>query len=322
VASYATPLGALPAGVVYRDAAGAFSAVASTAANQVLTSTGVSSFAFVPQQNLPSAPFSYGITQMALTTVGGAVLYPIFNPISFVGNSTSLYNAAAVVLSGTFTPYNPMSTIKVEWAMTLSNSQDFAYANLYLYPAYITSPFASSNDVTFQAGDISTSVKGSIYFTGLSFVDEIPFAICVFKSGVGTTGGINQSDYVLFTEYDNQAPLPPQTASAVLTDATPVTLFSVDLSGSGIPNSRYISGSVIYADAANLISNSQTFQILIQYSSTSNTTTCTVGPGNSLAANPFLTYTIVGNTVSVNAVGLVGETFNTTCNYTFLQGSV
>jgi len=322
VASYATPLGALPAGVVYRNTTGSFSSVSAPAAGQVLTSTGVGSFAFVPQENLPSPAFSGGVIQMAMINFYGfSPPYPVFNSLTTAGNSTSLYDPAAVVMSGNFTPFNAMSTIKVEWSMTLSNTQDFAYANLYIYPEFINTPFGSTGDVTFQAGSIATSCKASIFLSGLSFVDNIPFAICVFKSGIGTTNGINQSDYILFTEYATTNPQPPQSASAVLTDATPVTLFTLDPAG---PNSvsRYVSGTVIYADAANLISNSQTFQILIQYNATSNTTTCTVGPGNALAVAPFLTYTIVGTAVSVNAVGIVGQTFNTTCNYTFLQGSV
>lgn len=328
MATYATPLGAMKPGVVFRNTTGSFSSVASngfasTAQPQVLVSTGASSYAFVPQQNMPSPPYSTGIVQMALTNVGGATPYPIYTTqLNVVGSDTSNYDAAAVVLSGTFTPYNAMSTVQVDWAMTINNTQDFAWANLYIYPNDIPTPFGTSNNAAYQAGDISNKVSGTVFLSGLSFLDEIPFAICVFKSGTGTTGGISPYDYVLITEYANTNPQPPQSVNVILSNATPVTLFTVDLSGNGLSASQYISGTVLYADMANLISNTQTFQILIQYNFTSNTTTCTVGPGNAIAANPFLTYTIAGNVVSINAVGLAGETFNTTCNYTFLQGSI
>jgi len=322
VASYATPLGALPAGVVYSNAVGEFASVASVPNinNQVFVSTGPNSYTFVSPGNMPSPPFSSGIVQMSLTNVGGTA-FPVFPSLPIVGDNNSAYDPAAVVLAGVFTPFNAMSLVKVEWSMTIENTQDFGYANLYLYPDFITTPFGSSGDATAQTGFLACSCRGGVFFSGLSFVDAIPFAICVFTTGTGTTNGINPSDYVLITEYANTNPQPPQSANAVLSDATPVSLFTVDLSG-GKSASQYISGTVIYADFANLISNSQTFQILIQYNMTSNSTTCTVGPANALAAAPFLTYTIAGNTVSVNAVGIVGQTFNATCNYTFLQGSI
>jgi hypothetical protein len=323
VTTFATTLGALPPGVVYSNTADSFFAVASTAANQALVSTGADSFAFLPQQNLPSPAFSRGIVQMALTTVGGSTLYPIYTNLTTVGSSSSNYNAAAVVLSGNFVPNNGHSIVKIEWSMTINNTQDFGVANLYLFPTLNPAPFGSSGDSTFQSGDIAVSCKGSVFFNpGLTFIDEIPFAICVFKTGTGSTGGINQSDYVLFTEYAAQPSGSLDIDPFVLVGATPVVVTTIDLTSNPTSTARYYTGTVLYADAANLISNVQAFQFLVQYNFTSNTTTASIGPSNSLAAAPFLTYAVVGNIVTISAVGIAGETFNCKMIVEMFQGGI
>jgi len=318
--SFSTGIGTVAPGVTYMDTSGAFHGIAASAANEVLVSSGAGSYVFLPEQNLPSPSYSTGALQIALFNLGGAA-FPSLT-VTQTGSATSNYSAAAEVMSFNFVPHSPTSQIQINYSFSMQNSQTFAFANIYFFGAQgVLTPFASTGDTNYQTGNTAGKCQASLHFPDIAFVDVIPVSICMFKSGIGTCTAGNPSDFVMVTEFAQSTPLPPYTVTFSLSGATPTLITTFNASGSSAPQSLYISGSVLFADVANLISVTiPNFQFLVQYNGA--TTTCTVGPSSATAAAPSLQYTVVGNVVSVYGVGIAGQSFTGSYNYTFLQGGI
>lgn len=299
---------------------GKFHGTQTAASAQALVSTSTSAYTFLPQQNLPSSPYSNGILQVALYNLFG----PTFPSISVTttGDNTSNYDAAAQAMAFNFLPYSQTSTVLINYSFSFENSNTFGYANLYIYPSLLPGPFASTGDADSVVGETIGKAKAFLELSVIDFLDNFPFAICLFKTGAGTCFAGQPTDFVCITEVANTAPLPVQHATASITGTTPGAITTFDISGLGQSASMYIQGTVLFSDTLNVLSSTQDFMFFINYNGPSNVTTCTVGPSNNTSVAPYLTYGVSSNVVTVYGVGVTGSTFNISFNYTIVQGGL
>jgi hypothetical protein len=272
-------------------------------------------YAFIPNTNLPSPINSSGIIQTVFVPFGGGAFPSHTTAVN--GTAASNYDVAAQILSVSFVPYSQTSIFQVEYCISSYQSTANMFINAYLLPALIPGPFASATAYG-NSGSFGNTVIGGFTLGPINLTDEFPVALCAFHGGGTTSQYGSPNDYLLITEFSNVGPV-TATATCTTVSAAPVLAFSVGPPGP-FPASIWVYGTAAFLDAANVASNAQTMSFLMQYNGVS--TTCTIGPTNSVAGFPTLQYAVVGTTVNVNVIGAVGYTFLCNFNYTVTQEGV
>jgi hypothetical protein len=295
-----------------------FSSVAQSASSQVLVSTAPNTYAFIPSSVQTSPAFGNGIIQMQMVTYGPGGSYPRL-PVLPVGDSTSDYNAAGLVLQTTFTP-TAQSRIVLEYCVTASANNGTVYINAYADPIQLPAPFASGSLLTCLGTEtLVSSIYGGFSSGDLFFSDPLTVSLCAFGSaGATIASAANVNDYLLIWSFDD-ASSNQQTATATSISAVPVPLFTISTSNPP-PTSVVVIGTVAFFDAANSVGNTQT--LLFAVENNSGTAVVVNGPVQSAVAIPSLTYDVSGGDVTVNVVGQTGVTYNCAAQLQQIQGGI
>ena len=313
-----TSIGAFSPGVLFQQTSNVFSSVVQSASSQVLVSTAPNTYAFIPSSVQTSPPFATGLIQMQLVTRGPGSYAQI--PVLPIGDNTSDYNAAGLVVTTTFTPAAQQSRILLEYCVTASVNNGTVYVNAYSDPTQLPAPFASGSLLTCLGTEtLVSSIYGGFSSADLMFSDPLVVSICAFGSAGNTAASAaNINDYLLIWEFDDAGPN-QQTATATSISAVPVPLFTISASDVP-PTSTVVIGTVAFFDAANSVGNTQT--LLFAVENVAGTAVVVNGPIQSAVAIPSLTYDVSGGTVTVNVVGQAGVTYNCFAEWQQIMGGI
>ena len=299
-------------GISYINNSGVVSSLSAPVSNMFLSSTGINTYTFVSSVNAPKSELSTGILQLGVAVLGGAVFPSI--PVGTVGSATSVYDAAALVLSYDFLPYSQTSDLFVEYALTSSCNNSTVFANLYAIPSVFPNPIRTAKSEQTTSSNIYSSCVAGASIGNLGVTGSINFSVCAFNSGTGTSSCGSPNDYILVTEVGKNV-ASVLTASVTSTSATPVTLFTLAADDVGpFPQGHMVSGQVGFFDTANLIGSFQDFMFVLAYDGFNSTVS--VGPAYSPVSEPSLTYSLSGNVLTVSVVGIASQTFLASAAYT------
>lgn len=287
---------------------------ATSLAPAVLMSGSSETYAFTPQQNLPRGPTRTGVLQAVLFSLGGTT-FPQVTSLP-TGDNNSNYDPTSVVISANFSPFAKDSNIFVDYAVTGLCNGSSVYINLYaLYNSGNLAPISGGLLGNPNSGDLASSIIGTGEVVGLPFNSNVPLALCAFRAAGGSVAECGApGDYILVLEFNNLGST-AQTATVTTSSPTPVTAITVTTSAQ---KGAFLYGTVAFFDVNNLIGSAESFYVGIANAGSGAIVTSVTTP--SLGPSPTLSFTVVGDDVNVDVIGVSGQTFKCTFNYVVIPG--